>query len=307
MAVNSTNADDTVHQLPRPPAKGRDRPDPYSSRVRVDVAGLSHPGKVRPNNEDHFLISRFGRFLESVQTNLPPGTVPARAEEVGYGVVVADGMGGKAGGEEASRLAIASLVNLALHTPDWILRLDEEPLPEEVMRRAAERYQQVNQALAGEAQDNPWLRGFGTTMTLACSIGRELFVAHLGDSRAYVFGGGRLHQLTRDHTLAQALADQRLIERHEAATHRLRHVLTQSLGDHGRGIQPDVTRVVLDDGDCLLVCTDGLTEMVPHQEIGDILGAAESAEAACRRLVDRALEAGGKDNVTVAVARYRLP
>jgi protein phosphatase len=160
---------------------------------------------VRPNNEDHFLISRFGRFLETVQTNLPADTVPPRSEESGYGMVVADGMGGCAAGEEASRRAITSLVNLVLHTPDWILRLDEEPLPKEVLRRAAERYEQVNQTLAEEAQGDPGLSGFGTTMTMAWTLGRQLFVAHLGDSRAYLLRQGRLQQLTRDHTLVQEL------------------------------------------------------------------------------------------------------
>jgi protein phosphatase len=304
--MNPANDADTV-EIPVPQHKGRDAPEPYSSLVRVDLGGLSHPGKVRPNNEDHFLISRFGRFLETVQTSLPADTIPPRSEETGYGMVVADGMGGSAAGEEASRLAIASLIYLILHTPDWILRLNEEPLSQEVQRRAAERYEQVNQTLEEEAKSDPGLSGFGTTMTMACSLGRDLLVAHLGDSRAYLLSQGRLRQLTRDHTLVQDLIDQRIIDRKEAATHRLRHMLTQSLGDHGRRIYPEVTQIVLEDNDCLLLCTDGLTEMVGNQVIHEILGSGEPAQTICQRLVDRALEAGGKDNVTVVVARYRLP
>jgi protein phosphatase len=304
--VNTSSQADTA-ELAAPQKQGRDRPEPYSALVRVDLGGQSHPGKVRPNNEDHFLISRFGRFLETVQTNLPADAVPGRSEEGGHALVVADGMGGAAAGEEASRLAIASLVNLVLYTPDWILRLDEGPLPQEVLRRASERYEQVNQALAEEAQDDPGLSGFGTTMTLAFSLGRDLFVAHLGDSRAYLLSQGRLQQLTRDHTLAQALVDQGRLDRHEAATHRLRHVLTQSLGDHGRQIQPDVLHITLQDGDTLLLCTDGLTDMVPDQVIAETLASPEAAQTICQRLVNGALEAGGKDNVTVVVARYRLP
>jgi protein phosphatase len=294
-------------EFPAPHTKGGDRPEPYSARVGVDLAGRSHPGKVRPNNEDHFLISRFGRFLEAVDTNLPADAVPRRAEESGYALVVADGMGGRPAGEDASRLAIAALVNLVLHTPDWILRLDEELLPDEVLRRAAERYEQVNRALAEQAQGDLGLSEFGTTMTLAFSVGRDLFVAHVGDSRAYLLRQGRLRRLTRDHTLAQELADRRLIGRQEVASHRLRHVLTRSLGDHGRRVEPDVTRIALEDNDCLLLCTDGLTEMVGDEVIGEALGSGEAAEAVCRGLVDRALVAGGKDNVTVVVARYRLP
>src|SRR5262249_19287829 len=168
-------------------------------------------------------------------------------------------------------------------------------------------YQQVHQTMVEVARDDAALAGFGTTLTVAYSLGRDLFLAHLGDSRAYMLRQGRLQQLTRDHTLAVELAEQKLIDRKEVATHHLRHVLTRSLGDHGRRIQPDVTRITLQDNDCLLLCTDGLTEMVRHEVIGEILGGPESAEATCRHLLDRALAAGGKDNVTIIVARYRLP
>lgn len=287
--------------------KGRDRPEPYSSLVQVDLAGLSHTGLKRTNNEDHFLISRFGRFFETVQSNLPADTVPARCEETGFGMVVADGMGGRPAGEEASRLAISSLVNLVLHTPDWILRVDEETLLAEIQRRATERYEQVNQTLANEASEIPGLSGFGTTMTLAFSVGKDLFVAHLGDSRAYLLSRGRLYQLTRDHTLAQSLIDHRLIEPDGAASLRFRHVLTQSLGDHNRPIQPDVMRVSLEHGDRVLLCTDGLTDLLDNEEIGARLGSGEAAATVCQQLVERALEAGGKDNVTVVVACYHLP
>ena len=299
------NDADTVEMI-SPLAKGPERSKPYSSLVEVDLGGLSHQGKVRSNNEDHFLITRFGRFLEVMQSNLPTDAVPTRSEETGYGIVVANGMGGMVAGEEASRRAISILINLVLRAPDWILRLDE-PLPEEVMRRAAERYGQVNQALEDQARQDPGLRGFGTTMTMAYSLGQELFVVHMGDSRAYLLRQGQLEQLTRDHTLVQELLDGQKITRMEAATHRLRHVLTRFLGDHGREIQPDVTRIALKDGDCLMLCTDGLTDMVTTEAIRAILGSSESAQSICVRLVDRALEAGGKDNVTAVVARYQLP
>src|SRR5690348_8053501 len=104
------------------------RPEPtrptFSSPVRVDVSGLSHPGKVRSRNEDHFSVMRIGRYLETLQTSLPAGEVPERADEAGYALVVADGMGGHADGELASRLAISGLVKLLLAMPDWIFHLD---------------------------------------------------------------------------------------------------------------------------------------------------------------------------------------
>ncbi len=304
--MTASGADDTAEILvSHGPAQ--DRPAPSSSSAGVDLGGMSHQGKVRVNNEDHFLIARFGRFLEALQSNLPPDAVPARSEEGGYGLVVADGMGGSAAGEEASRRAITGLVNLVLHTPDWIMRLDDEPLPQDVMRRAAERFEQINQSLTDQAREDASLTGFGTTMTLACSLGAELFITHLGDSRAYLLRKGLLTQITRDHTRVQDLVDQRAISRKEAATHRLRHVLTKCLGDHSLQARPDVTRVALEDGDRLLLCTDGLTEMVADDAIATILGGGGAAQTTCERLVDRALEAGGKDNVTVVVACYRLP
>jgi protein phosphatase len=274
--------------------------------VQVDVAGLSHPGKVRPNNEDHFLVLRFGRFLEPLATNLPAGQAPSRFEDVGYALAVADGMGGHAAGEEASKLAITTLVSLVLNTPDWFLRMDDPSSAEEVMRRATERFGQIDRALAAEAAEDPRLHGFGTTMTLAASLGRDLLLAHVGDSRAYLFRKGTLYQLTRDHTLVRELYEAGMIVTALAATQHLRHLLTRHLGAN-KGAEPDVQRLALVDGDCLLLCSDGLSEMVRNVEIAEVLAGGGASEAMSQRLVDRALAAGGKDNVTVIVAQYRAP
>src|SRR5207302_1701640 len=130
---------------------------------------------------------------------------------------------------------------------------------------------------------------------------------HVGDSRAYLFRRGGLHQLTRDHTLAQALADAGRITPAEVATHRLRHVLVRSLGA-GRGdLEVDIQHLQIADGDRLLLCTDGLTDMAPDDLIGEVLRATESPEEASRALVELALERGGKDNVTVVLAQYTIP
>jgi protein phosphatase len=236
--------------------------------VQVDVAGLSHPGQVRPNNEDHFLVLRFGRFLEPLGTNLPPGQVPSRFEDVGYVLAVADGMGGHAAGEEASRLALTTLVGLVLGTPDWFLRMGDPPAAEEVMRRAAERFGHIDQALAEEAVEGPRLHGRGTTLTLAASLGWDLLLAHVGDSRAYLLRGGALHRLTRDHTWVGELHRAGLISQAEAAAHHMRHFLTRHLGAN-KGGKPDVQRLALADGDCLLLCSDGLSELVGDAEIAE--------------------------------------
>jgi serine/threonine protein phosphatase PrpC len=291
--------------LPLPP--GDEPPPPFSSLVQVEVAALSHPGKVRPNNEDHFLVGRTGRYLEVLTTNLPEGEVAARSEETGYGLVVADGMGGVEGGEVASRLAIRTLVNLVLHVPDWILRLDDDERVDETMQRASRRYRQIDAALSRYAAADPKLSRMGTTMTLAYSLGADLFIVHVGDSRAYLCRAGQLRQLTRDQTLAQAMVDMGVLTRKEAASSRLRHVLTCVLGQNGGDVQVEVQRLALADGDCLLLCTDGLTEMVADAQIAEVLGRSGTADETCRTLTDLALEHGGRDNVTVLVARYRFP
>src|SRR5204862_396638 len=114
---------------------------PFSTPVRVDVdvSGLSHPGRIRSRNEDHFIVMRLGRYLETVLTTLPAGEVPERAEEAGYALVVADGMGGHADGELASRMAISGLVKLVLAMPDWIFRLDAS-LARDATRRSKGRF-----------------------------------------------------------------------------------------------------------------------------------------------------------------------
>jgi protein phosphatase len=305
--MSVSNQTDTAEWAHPASAETRDQPPPFSSQVRVDLAGQTHRGKVRPNNEDHYLMVRFGRYLEPLGTNLPEGEIPKRSEETGYAMVVADGIGGSAAGEHASRLAISTLVNLALNTPDWILRLDEDSFYQEALRRAEERVRQINATLAAQAQVQPALRGFGTTLTAAWSLGIDLVVSHVGDSRAYLLRRGQLHKLTADHTLAQALADIGQIAPQEIATHRMRHVLTRSLGMEDQAVHPDVHRFLLEDRDCLLLCTDGLTEMVEDARIAEILGSGETAAQRCQQLVDEALQEGGKDNVTVIVARYQLP
>src|SRR6476646_8948589 len=135
-----------------------------SSLVRVDVSGLTHPGHVRANNEDHFLVTRATRGLETIQTSLPAGDVPERADEINYVMVVADGMGGHAAGEVASRLAIGAIVGLALQIPDWILWVDDEHAPE-IERRTREAVQQVGSMLIERGREDATLRGMGSTLT----------------------------------------------------------------------------------------------------------------------------------------------
>lgn len=278
-----------------------------SSLVELDLAALSHPGKVRQNNEDHFFAARFDRSMRTLQTNLPESEAPPRYAETVYAMLVADGVGGAAGGEIASRTAVHALVDLVIETPDWIMRLDE-PLAREVLQRMERRFQQVREVLVERAKTDPSLRGMATTMTVACSLGPDLLTAHVGDSRAYVFRrGGRLERLTRDQTMAQSLADSGAIRQDEIATSPYRNVLTSALATRGAFVQVQLKRSRLADGDQLLLCSDGLTDMVSDEAIAGVLAASRASAEACRRLVDLALEAGGQDNVTVVLGRYGIP
>jgi serine/threonine protein phosphatase PrpC len=299
-----SNFDDDTEPVPIQQAE-TPHERPYSPPVRVVAAGLSHKGNVREDNQDHYLVARVGRSLDTLVTSLPEGEVPERFDETGFALMVADGMGGAAAGEVASRVAISTLVNIVLDVPDWIMKLDER-VADKLISRAVTYYRKVDTTLADLVKADPELQGMGTTMTVGYSIGRDMFVSHVGDSRAYLFRDNKLKQLTRDHTHVQELVEAGMITREEAATHRLRHVLTNAIGGRDREIDVDVQRVRLQDGDRLLFCSDGLTEVVRDDDIADVLGRSKAPEVVCRSLVDLALERGGPDNVTVVTARFAI-
>ena len=297
---------DTVEIAREARSSGTERPQPFSSLVRVDFGAISDVGKVRPNNEDHFRIARTSRTMETLMSNLPPGQVPDYFEDVAYSMVVADGMGGEAAGEVASMMAITIGVNLRLNDVKWNLKINEKEA-RDLMDRACRIIHQIDEELAERARSDPALHRMGTTLTATYSVGDDLFLFHVGDSRAYLYRGGRLRQLTRDHTVAQALADAGQIGAEEVASHRMRHCLTNVMGSQTGQLHVEMLQVRLLDGDRVLLCTDGLTEMVQEDEILEILHATESSGPACRAVVDLALQHGGKDNVTVLIARYRIP
>jgi PPM family protein phosphatase len=280
-------------------------PEAFSSLVRLDVAGQTHVGKVRESNEDNFLVARAGRSLQTLMTSLQ-NNPPEQFDEVGYAMVVADGVGGASAGEIASSSALGTLVNLVLQTHDWILRADEHTASE-IMKRLQDRFLEVNRVIIAQARKSPRLSGMGTTLTVAWSIGQSLFIGHVGDSRAYLLRRGELHRLTKDQTMVQTLIDAGVLKPRDQVARQFRNVLIQAIGMEGQKLEPEVHTAQLFDGDELLLCSDGLTDMVDDQTIAHILGEKETANEACQALVDRALENGGKDNVTVVVARYQLP
>lgn len=227
-------------------------------------------------------------------------------EETAFGMVVADGVGGEAAGEVASRHAIYTLLSLALHTPDWNFRWG----PRErntVMWRMKDRFRRVNAALLRDSAANASLGGMCTTMTAAVSHGDELIVGHVGDSRAYLLHEGKLVRLTRDHTLGARLVEDGTHSPNDRLVRELRNVLMQALGSRETECVPDVHDYLLEDGDQVLLCTDGLSDMVEDRLIESVLKESATAKTACRSLIDLALSNGGRDNVTAVVARYSIP
>ena len=270
----------------------------------VDIGAASHQGHVRESNEDSYLVIRFGRSLENRLTNLKEQLLEKNYSITGYGMLVADGMGGLAAGEVASSLALLKLEELIIDTSDWILSLNRHRDIRTVLQRMTERFFRIDEILRKEAEANSRLRGMGTTLTVAGTLGRNLVIGHVGDSRAYLLRGAILKQLTTDHTLAQALIDAGVANHNDPATRSMRHVLTAAIGSLGERNEPQVKRFELNNGDQVLLCTDGLTEMVEDKTITNVLLEAMSAQTACENLVDLALAAGGTDNITVIVARF---
>jgi len=272
--------------------------------MAVDLAAATHRGHVRGNNEDHYLVVRFRRTLENLYSNLDKGMLARTYDVTGYGLLVADGLGGMAAGEIASRTALTKLVEMVVDTPDWMLDLQEPQNVEVILNRMTDRFLQIDETIREQADRDATLSGMGTTLTVAANLGKELIIGHIGDSRAYLYRDGSLSQITRDHTLAQALIEAGVAGRDEPATRSMRHVLTAALGSLGPKTKPDIRRLELNPNDQLLLCTDGLTEMVDDRTIAALLRNADTADKACEDLVTVALAAGGLDNVTVVLARF---
>lgn len=225
-------------------------------------ATATHQGMVRQNNEDSV-------FPDSSGESEGPAVL-----------MVADGMGGHVAGEVASRLA----VNAAASN-------DLEP---------ADRVAAGNRAIREEVAREPSLEGMGTTLTLvSLEPGGTARLAHVGDSRAYLYREGDLSQITEDHTVASELAIMGQISRHEVDTHPQRHMLTRTLG-LTRFVDVDETELSLEPGDRLLLCSDGLTEMVSDDQIAETIDTGTADEAAWG-LIELANDAGGVDNISVVI------
>jgi serine/threonine protein phosphatase PrpC len=167
-----------------------------------------------------------------------------------------------------------------------------------------EALRSADASVCGAAANDPSLHGMGTTLTFAYSVDSVLFVAHVGDSRCYLLRAGMFHQLTRDDTVVQELVEKGVVRPSAVPGHSLRHMVTNIVGGKVPGVRTEVHRLNVEPGDILLLCTDGLTNMVPDDRIRSVLERAPTPEQACNELIRLANEAGGVDNVTAIVARY---
>ena len=278
-----------------------DKPAP-NLPLSVRAFGLTHQGRVRSSNEDQFLIAELTKSMRVLGTSLPqPKT--QRSDERGYLFIVADGMGGHQAGEQASAMAVESIETFALNTLSWffLLQGSEE---HDVLKEFQAALQQADAKVCREAAQHRELAGMGTTLTIAYSVGSKLFVVHVGDSRCYLLHGSELQRLTHDHTLVAEMVSQGTLQPEEAARHRLRHVITNVVGGHDLGVKVECHRIELVADDMLLLCSDGLTEMIGDDRIAAVLQAHQDPRESCERLVAEANERGGKDNITVIAARF---
>jgi len=283
-------------------------PQPSPVRLRPQIGALTDRGKVREANEDAYIVFRIGRFLERVMSNIPETELPSHAEDSGYLMVVADGLGGHEAGDVASRSALVSALQLILRSPRWALKLDDPGTREreisDLLGRTRGYLAGIHAILRRKASEDVRLAGMGTTMTGAFFVGSDLFVLHVGDSKAYLLRDGTLRKITHDHTVAQQYADLGVIPQEDVSRHRMQHVLTRALGGPDEDLEGDIYHLMLRESDRLLLCSDGLTDMASEAEIARILASAPGPDQACRALVDLALERGGRDNITSIVARF---
>jgi protein phosphatase len=279
---------------------------PLSSTISVEIAALCHPGKIKPYNEDNYLVIELGRHQRVIASSLPDAELPTPFSERAYAMMVADGIGGVGAGAVASRLALSTLAQLALHFGKWNLRVDPA-IAEEIMDRLEWFYNRVQETVTSHSLTERGLSTMATAVTAAYSAGEDLFVAHIGHGRAYICREGHLTALTRDHTLAAKGYPGPGPADADHVTDDLRHILTNAIGGNFTGPSVDIEHFRLMHGDCLLLCTNGLTDLVDEYRIADVLICRRKLDEQCRMLIDLALQAGGADNITVVLAQYAMP
>lgn len=266
----------------------------------IDLFGLTHIGKVRKENQDHFLICTVHQQLAIHGTSFPdPGKLQLRGERLAAILLVADGVGGTLGGREASQLTVETIARYVSSTMRGFHAASahkEEQLLESLRAAAREAHAAVRAEAAGHGASK-----MASTLTLAITVWPRAYIMQIGDSRCYFYNNGALRLVTRDQTVAQDLVDQGVLPAARAAASPFSNVLARAIG--ADEATPEVTGITLGWGCLLLLCSDGLTKHVTDPEIEQQIKNMKSSEQLCRTLVDMAMERGGSDNITVLVGR----
>jgi len=271
---------------------------------KIDCFGATDRGYIRELNEDQFMVADLRKSLDVHHTSLgPTGHTHLSGGTHGQLLLVADGLGGHASGERASTLAVDCLAHFAVNAMHWCARLDDCD-DEQVFAEWEQALHRCDEQVHAEGDARPERRGMGTTLTMAYVAWPNAYVLHAGDSRCYLLREGRLQQVTVDHTLAQKFVDAGMISPDQADQSRFSHVLWNAIGGTSDKVSAEAHKLALELGDVLLLCTDGLTNEVDDTRIAEMLGRSSPASDICTELVAAAKDGGGKDNITVVVARF---
>ncbi len=263
--------------------------------LKVRVFGRTDVGQIREHNEDNFLVADLTRKTRSLMEGDREPPIGERGMLLG----VCDGMGGAAAGEVASQLAVDIIY-------EKLVQGEPPQNHDDLARRLVQSVEEAGIRIFNEARADRTRRGMGTTATIAALLDGRLFVAQVGDSRAYVLRGDRFTQVSRDQSLVNQLIEAGQLTEEEAETFEHNNIILQALGT-AETVQVDLTYVDLCKGDRLLVCSDGLSGMVRNDEMREVLLAHRDSLDACKELTDRANRAGGHDNITVIVAEFDGP
>jgi protein phosphatase len=270
---------------------------PYRAlpRTRLHVAARTDIGRCRNHNEDTFRVTVLGTgdLLEPEPASAESHEVSARLAGLGYALGVYDGCGGRSSGDAASSIAAK-----VLH--DALCR-EAPPPPGALAEWLGAAVEEAGQKVWEAARDNPAWGGMGTTATVAVLVGGRLEIAQVGDSRAYLLDRAGLRQLTRDDTLLNELLAAGKLSPEEAESFPHRNVITKALGMRER-TGPTITSVGLEDGDRLLLCTDGVTACIADADLAELLRRYSEPDACCRAIVEATYRAGAPDNLTMVVA-----
>ena len=266
----------------------------------LDVHGLTHPGLVREENQDHFLVGALRGRLDVQMTSLPADDqLPIEEERVAAFMMVADGVGGGVKGEQATRLALEEVAQYISGSASCYFRSNEEE--GDFVQALEHAARKLHASLRERGAEDPATTGMATTLTLFIGVWPWSYLLQVGDSRYYRYANGELTQISHDQTVAQALVDQGILTPALSAISPLSNVLASSIG--GPQTAPVVTRIPNSWENIHLLCSDGLTRHVSDERIAARLASMESAKQVCEQLLQDALDGGGRDNITIIVGR----